>query len=130
MAKRFKKFFQKNTKNYSKNKQIKKSYPGYKKKDFSKEPPICYECKGMRYITENCGNKKQKYKPKVKAMATKWADEFETSEHESQSNEEAPSQEIKTFMDFGTPISSLLETSNSSSEDEGEYEEEEEIYNA
>lgn len=32
VAKRFKKLFQRNTKNYSKNKQLRKSYLGYKKK--------------------------------------------------------------------------------------------------
>lgn len=46
-------------------------------------------------------------------MAAKWDNEFKTSEHESQNSEEAPSQEINAFMAFGTPISSLLESSDS-----------------
>lgn len=39
-------------------------------------------------------------------------------------------QEIKAFMAFSTPMSSLLETSDLSSEDEGEYKEDEKIYDA
>lgn len=71
LAKRFKKFFRKNTKDYSKNKQVKKSYPRSKKnKYFFKEPPICYECKGRGHIVEDCGNTKTKYKSRDKAMAT------------------------------------------------------------
>lgn len=48
-------------------------------------------------------------------------------EHESQSSDEAPSQEIKAFTVFETSVSSLLESSDSS-EYEGEYEEDEETY--
>lgn len=66
VAKRFKKFFQRNTKDYSKNKKMRKSYPSYKKKEFSKEPPICYECRGRRHIAEDYDNKKHKYKSRAK----------------------------------------------------------------
>lgn len=130
VAKRFKKLFRRNTKDYSKNKQLRKSYPGYKKKnDFFKEPPIFYECKGSGHIAKDCGNKKNKYKSKGKAMVATWDEESETLEHESQSSEEAPSQDINAFMAFETSMSSLLETSDLS-EDEGEYEEEGETYDA
>lgn len=51
--KRFNKFFRRNTKDYSKDKQMRRSYPGYKrKKDFSKEPPICYGCKGRGTLSK------------------------------------------------------------------------------
>lgn len=104
VAKRFKKFFKRNTKDYSKNKQLRKSYPRYKKKkDFSKEPPICYEWKRRGHIIEDCGNKKNKYKSKGKAMVATWDDESETLKHESLSSEEAPSQVITAFVAFGTP---------------------------
>lgn len=89
IAKRFKKLFRRNTKDYSKNKQMRKSYPGYKKNDFSKERPICYECKGRGYIGEDCGNNKNKYKSKNIAMTAIWDDDSETLEHESHSSEEA-----------------------------------------
>lgn len=70
LAKRLKKFFQRNTKDYSKSKQMRKSYLGYKRKnDFSKEPPIFYECKGRGHIAKDYGNKKHKYKLKGKVMA-------------------------------------------------------------
>lgn len=108
---------------------MRKSYPNYKKKNgFSKESSIGYECKGRGHIANDYDNKKSKYKLKGKAMATTWDDESKTSEHESQSSKEALSQVNKAFMVFGTPMSLLLETSYSS-EDDGEYEEED-IYDA
>ena len=61
-------------------------------------------------------------------MAATWDDDYDASKNESQSSEEPPSQKIKAFMAFGSSMSSLLESSDSS-EDEGEYEDEEETYN-
>lgn len=107
---------------------MRKSYLSYKKKDLSKKPPTCYKCKGMGHIAKDYVNKKNKYKLKGKTIASTWDDESKTSKYESQSSKEALSQEIKAFMAFGTSMSSLLEISDSSSEDEGEYKEEEEIY--
>lgn len=69
VAKKFKKLFQRNAKDYFKNKQMRRSFTGYKKKkDFSKEPLIYYKCKGRGHIAEDCGNKKYKYKPKDKSI--------------------------------------------------------------
>lgn len=65
----FKKLFTMNSKDYSTNKQMKRSLSDYRKKEFSKEPLICYECKGRGHIAENYGNKKNKVKTKGKAMA-------------------------------------------------------------
>lgn len=105
----------------SKNKNVRKSYPNYRKKnDSSKEPPICYECKG-RGIIENCDNRKnKKYKPKGKAMAVNWDEDSEELEQATQSSEEDISQEIKAFMAYGSPLSTSSDQDDSSSEGEGE----------
>lgn len=109
---------------------MRRSFPNYKKKkDFSKEPPICYEYKGRDNTTKDYNNKKNKFKPKGKAMDVTWDDDSEVWENESQSNKEGDSQEIKTSMAFNTPRSSLSDISDYRSEYEGDDEKEEETYN-
>lgn len=89
MAKKFKNLFRRNKRNYSKYKQVRKFFPNYrKKKDFSKEPHICY---GRGHIAEDCGNKKNKFKPKGKAMAVTWDNDSEVSKNKSQGSEEGVS---------------------------------------
>lgn len=79
-----KKFFRRNARDYSKNKQVRRSFHNFrKKKDFSKEPHICYECKGRGHIAGDCGNKKSKYKLKSKAMVVTWNDDSDESKDES-----------------------------------------------
>lgn len=57
---------------------MRKSYPDYKKNDLSKEPPICYEFKGRKHIVDDCGNKKNRYKSKGKAIVATWDDKSKT----------------------------------------------------
>lgn len=72
-----------------KNRQVRKLFLNFRRKnDFSKEFFIYYECKGRCLITKDCSNKKNKYKPKGKAMATIRDDDFDVLENEFQSSEE------------------------------------------
>lgn len=63
-------------------------------------------------------------------MTTTQNDDTKVSENELQSSEKGDSQKIKAFMAFNTPKSSLLDTSDSRSENKGDDEEDEETYDA
>lgn len=56
------------------------------------------------------------FKPKGKAMSTTQDDDSNESEQETQSSEEDSLQEIKAFMAYGSPLSSLCGASDLSSE--------------
>lgn len=122
VANRFKKFFRRNITDFSKNKYVEKVYHNYRKNKYSfREPSICYECKGRGHVVEDYGNKK--YKPKGKVMVTTWDDDSDESEQETHSSEEDASQEIKTFMAYGSSLSLFRDSNNSSSDSDGENEE-------
>lgn len=81
MANRFKKLFKIDSRDFSKNKYVRKPYPKYKRKNDSfKEPPICYEYKVRGHIAEDCNNRKnKKYKLKGKVMVVTWDDDSNES---------------------------------------------------
>lgn len=68
VAKKFKKFFGMNAKDFRKKQLPKNSSQNFRRIDKPKEEPQYYECKGFGHLVVECTNKKMK--AKNKAMAT------------------------------------------------------------